>query len=429
MIPSMREAKIRLTVHVYSFIVYFFEKGVKMNWEELARELTQVNPAKIILLVIDGLGGLPIEGRTELERASHPNLDELARRGSCGLTDPIFPGITPGSGPSHLALFGYDPFKYQLGRGILEALGVGLEVGPKDLVARGNFATLKNGLISDRRAGRIPTEVNQALCLKIQKEISSLEGVEVTIVPGKEHRFVVRFRGEGLSDALSDADPQKEGQPPAPARALVPEAESTAAIVNSFINEVTARLKDEPVANTVLLRGFSRLPHIPSMKDLYKIKPLALANYPMYKGLARLLGMDVVEVGPAAEDLVTVLKKYFESYDFFYLHFKKTDSAGEDGQLEKKVAAIEEVDRIIPHLLALKPEVLAITSDHSTPVLMKAHSWHPNPLIILSPYLPADNLPAFTERNCAQGSLGRLPAMAIMPLLLAASGKLKKYGA
>jgi len=400
-----------------------------MNWEELARELTQVNPAKIVLLVIDGLGGLPIEGRTELERASHPNLDELARRGSCGLTDPVFPGITPGSGPAHLALFGYDPFKYQLGRGILEALGVGLEVGPKDLVARGNFATLKNGLIVDRRAGRIPTELNQALCLKIQKEVSSIQGAEVTIVPGKEHRFVVRFRGEGLSDALSDADPQKEGLPPVPARALVPEAERTAALVNNFINEVTARLKDEPAASTVLLRGFSKLPHIPSMKELYKIKPLALANYPMYKGLARLLGMEVVDVGPAAEDLVAALKKNFESYDFFYLHFKKSDSAGEDGNLEKKVAAIEEVDRIIPQLLALKPDVVGVTSDHSTPVLMKAHSWHPNPLVILASPLPADNLPAFSERNCAQGSLGRIPAMAVMPLLLAAAGKLKKYGA
>lgn len=400
-----------------------------MNWEELARELTQVNQAKIVLLVIDGLGGLPIEGKTELERARHPHLDQLAKQGCCGLTDPLFPGITPGSGPAHLALFGYDPLKYQLGRGILEALGVGLEVGLKDLVTRGNFATLKNGLITDRRAGRIATEVNQILCQKIQEKFKFINGIELVIAPGKEHRFVVRFRGEGLSDALSDADPQKEGQPPVPTKPLRPEAEGTASIVNAFINEVTNFLQDEPVANTILLRGFSKLPAIPSMTELYKVKPLACANYPMYKGLARLLGMEVENVGPSAGDLINALEKHYAFYDFIYLHFKKTDSAGEDGNLEKKVAAIEEIDAVIPRLLALKPDVFCITSDHSTPVLLKAHSWHPNPLLILSSNLPADNLPAFNERNCGQGSLGRLPATAVMPLLLAASGKLKKYGA
>lgn len=400
-----------------------------MNWEELAPQLTQVTPAKIVLLVIDGLGGLPIEGQTELERARHPHLDQLARQGCCGLTDPVFPGITPGSGPAHLALFGYDPLKYQLGRGILEALGVGLEVGPNDLVARGNFATLKNGLIVDRRAGRIATEVNQVLCQKIQEKFRTISGIEIVIVPGKEHRFVVRFRGDGLDDALSDADPQKENRPPVPSKALQPEAERAAAIVNNFVKEVTNFLQEEPVANTILLRGFSKLPAIPSMTDLYKIKPLAIANYPMYKGLAKLLGMEVENVGPSAEDLAVALEKNFAAYDFFYLHFKKTDSAGEDGNLEKKVAAIEEIDAVIPRLLALKPDVFCVTSDHSTPVLLKAHSWHPNPLIILSSNLPADNLPAFNEKNCAQGSLGRLPAMAVMPLLLAASGKLKKYGA
>ncbi|MCX7974742.1 MAG: 2,3-bisphosphoglycerate-independent phosphoglycerate mutase [Candidatus Aminicenantes bacterium] len=400
-----------------------------MNWEELAKELSQVNPAKIVLLVIDGLGGLPVDGQTELERANHPNLNQLAWHGSCGLTDPVFPGITPGSGPAHLALFGYDPLKYQLGRGILEALGVGLEVGPNDLVARGNFATLKNGLIVDRRAGRIATEINQTLCQKIQEKIKIIDGVEITLVAGREHRFVVRFRGENLHEALSDADPQKEGQPQVEAKPLTPEAERSASIVNNFIYQVTVFLKDEPVANTILLRGFSKLPAIPSMSELYKIRPLALANYPMYKGLAKLLGMEVESVGPSAEDLATSLEKNFMFFDFFYLHFKKTDSAGEDGKVDKKVAAIEEIDAIIPRLLALKPDVLCVTSDHSTPALLKAHSWHPNPLIILSSSLPADNLPAFTERNCAQGSLGRLPAKAVMPLLLAAAGKLKKYGA
>jgi 2,3-bisphosphoglycerate-independent phosphoglycerate mutase len=400
-----------------------------MNWEELAKELTQVNNAKIVLLVIDGLGGLPIDGRTELERARHPYLDQLARMASCGLTDPVYPGITPGSGPSHLALFGYDPIKYQLGRGILEALGVGMEVGPKDLVARGNFATLRDGRIIDRRAGRISTAVNQTLCAYLQQNLSSIEGTEISLVAGKEHRFVVRFRGEELSDALSDADPQKEGQPPAPALALSPEAERTARLVNAFISEATKLLQAEPVANTLLLRGFSKFPAIPSMRELYKLKPLAIANYPMYKGLARLLGMKVVDVGPSASELVTALEANYSNSDFFYLHFKKTDAAGEDGHVEAKVAAIEEVDAIIPALLQLKPEVLAVTSDHSTPARLKAHSWHPNPLLIAASTMPSDELPAFTERECSRGSLGRLPSLAVMPLLLASAGKLKKYGA
>ncbi len=400
-----------------------------MNWEILAKELTQVNEKKIVLLVIDGLGGLPVEGRTELEIAQHPHLDYLAKIGSCGLTDPVFPGITPGSGPAHLALFGYDPVKYQLGRGILEALGVGMEVGPDDLVARGNFATWRDGLIVDRRAGRIPTEVNQALCQELQAKITKIDGTEISLVPGKEHRFVVRFRGQSLDDHLSDADPQKEGHPPAPARPLLPEAEKTATIVNAFINQATAILSQQPVANTVLLRGFSKFPAIPSMSELYRLRPLAIANYPMYKGLARLLGMEVESVGPSASELAVSLAKNFAGYDFFYLHFKKTDAAGEDGNLKAKVEAIEEVDAIIPQILELQPDVLAITSDHSTPAFLKSHSWHPNPLLIVAATMPGDSLSRFTERQCSLGSLGRLPSLAVMPLLLACAGKLKKYGA
>lgn len=400
-----------------------------MEWESLAKELAQINNSKIVLLVVDGLGGLPQEGKTELERASHPNLDILASQGSCGLTDPVFPGITPGSGPAHLALFGYDPFKYQLGRGILEALGVGIEVGPTDLVARGNFATLRNGLIVDRRAGRISTQTNQALCQKIQARLKFINGAEVTLTPGKEHRFVVRFRGDGLADALSDADPQKEGLPPLFTRPFSPEAEKASNVVNAFLNEVTRLLRDEPTANTVLLRGFSRFPSLPKVQELYKLRPLAIASYPMYQGLARLLGMDVEAVGPAASELAVSLKKRWADYDFFYLHFKKTDAAGEDGRFEAKVAAIEELDAAIPSILDLKPDVFCVTSDHSTPSLLKAHSWHPNPVVILSKAMPADGLESFTERHCSHGSLGRLPSLAVMPLLLASAGRLKKYGA
>lgn len=401
-----------------------------MNWEDLARELAQPTDSKIVLLVMDGLGGLPVNGRTELEAARKPNLDETARRGVCGLTDPVLLGITPGSGPAHLALFGYDPLRYQLGRGILEAMGSGVEVGREDVVARGNFATFRDGLVVDRRAGRISTEENQKLCELINKKIPEINGIRVSLFPGKEHRFVLRISGPGLSDALTDADPQKEGKPAVPARAMAPEAEFTAGIINSLLEELKKVLAAEPKANYALLRGFSKFPsNLPSMSELYQIKPAAIANYPMYRGLTRLLGMEVLEVGPGTEDIFNVLEKNYDRYNFFYLHYKKTDSAGEDGRYEDKVKAIEDIDRFIPRLWQLKPDVLVITSDHSTPSVLKSHSWHPNPFVLVSDRAPADEVSRFSERNCAQGSLGRFPSLQAMPLMLACALKLKKYGA
>ncbi len=399
-------------------------------WEEIARELTQPTDSKIILLVMDGLGGLPVNGKTELETASRPNLDETARRGVCGLTDPVYPGITPGSGPAHLALFGYDPLRYQLGRGILEAMGSGVEVGREDLVARGNFATLRDGIVVDRRAGRISTEENQKLCEFINRELREISGIKVSLYPGKEHRFVLKLSGPGLSDALTDADPQKEGKPPVPAKPLSPEAEFTSEVVNKFLEELKELLASQPKANFALIRGFSRFPsNLPSMGDLYKIKPAAIASYPMYRGLTRLLGMEVLEVGPETEDIFNVLEKNYERFNFFYLHYKKTDSAGEDGRFEDKVKAIEEIDRFIPRLWQLKPDVLVITSDHSTPSVLKSHSWHPNPFVLVSDRAPADEVTRFTEKDCARGSLGRFPSLQAMPLMLACALKLKKFGA
>ncbi|MGB4704200.1 MAG: 2,3-bisphosphoglycerate-independent phosphoglycerate mutase [Candidatus Saccharicenans sp.] len=401
-----------------------------MMWEELARELTQPTDSKIILLVMDGLGGLPVNGKTELETASRPNLDETARRGVCGLTDPVYPGITPGSGPAHLALFGYDPLRYQLGRGILEAMGSGVEVGREDLVARGNFATLRDGIVVDRRAGRISTEENQRLCEFINRELREISGIKVSLYPGKEHRFVLKLSGPGLSDALTDADPQKEGNPPVPAKPLSPEAEFTSEVVNKFLEELKKLLASQPKANFALLRGFSRFPsNLPLMGDLYKIKPAAIASYPMYRGLTRLLGMEVLEVGPETEDIFNVLEKNYERFNFFYLHYKKTDSAGEGGRFEDKVKAIEEIDRFIPRLWQLKPDVLVITSDHSTPSVLKSHSWHPNPFVLVSDRAPADEVTRFTEKYCARGSLGRFPSLQAMPLMLACALKLKKFGA
>jgi 2,3-bisphosphoglycerate-independent phosphoglycerate mutase len=400
-----------------------------MDWETLARGLSISTPSKIVLLVLDGLGDLPVEGKTALEKAQTPNLDRLAAKGACGLTDPVFRGITPGSGPSHLALFGYDPLRYQLGRGILEALGSGVEVGPTDLVARGNYATLKDGLVVDRRAGRIPTSENEKLCRRVNSALQTPPGFQVALFPGKEHRFVVRFSSEGLSDALSDADPQKDHKPRAYAKPLSAEAKNTADIVNRFLDDVTGILSDLSVANTVLLRGFSKFPALPGLAELYKLRPAAIANYPMYKGLAKLLGMDVLEVGAETSDLFDALEAGYKAYDFFYVHYKKTDAAGEDGNFPAKVKAIEEVDTFLPRIEALGPDVLAVTADHSTPCLLKSHSWHPNPFLLVAKSALPDDVTEFSERACSRGFLGRFPALQAMPLLLAHAGKLQKYGA
>jgi len=400
-----------------------------MNWEDMARELSVQTDSKIVLLVIDGLGGAPVQGKTELEAAQTRNLDRLALRGSCGVTDPVFMGITPGSGPAHLAIFGYDPLRYRLGRGILEALGSDVEVREGDLVARGNFATLKDGLIVDRRAGRISTSECERLCRVLNEALSGQGEPQISLFPGKEHRFVARFRSAGLSDALTDADPQKDHKPPAPTRALAPGASKAAAVVNRFMEDAVRILKNEPAANAVLLRGFSLQPTIPSMPDLYKLRPAAIANYPMYKGLARLIGMKAYDVGPETKDLFDTLEAHYAAHDFFYIHFKKTDAAGEDGHFEAKVRAIEEIDSFIPRLEALKPDVLVVTSDHSTPSLLRSHSWHPNPFLLVSPTAPPDQVGVFTERECAQGLLGRFRSLYAMPLMLAHALKLQKFGA
>jgi len=400
-----------------------------MNWEDLAKELSIQTDSKIVLLVIDGLGGVPIQGKTELEAANIRHLDRLTLNACCGVTDPVLMGITPGSGPAHLALFGYDPLRYELGRGILEALGSDVEVREGDLVARGNFATLKAGLITDRRAGRIPTSECERLCALLNQALSGQKDPEIALFAGKEHRFVVRFRASGLSDALTDADPQKDHKPPTPTTPLAPAAAKAAGIVNRFIEDATKILKDERMANTTLLRGFSVQPSIPRMQELYKLRPAAIANYPMYKGLACLLGMKAYKVGAQTSDLFDTLEAHYLEHDFFYVHYKKTDAAGEDGNFEAKVRAIEEIDAFIPRLESLKPDVLVITSDHSTPSLLKGHSWHPNPFLLVSPTALPDATGVFTERECAQGLLGRFRALYAMSLMLAHAGKLKKYGA
>ena len=402
--------------------------------QELIKPLIQKNESKIVMIVLDGVGGLPnASGRTELETADTPNLDALARGSACGLHIPVAYGITPGSGPGHLGIFGYDPIKCQIGRGILEALGLGMEVRKTDVAVRCNYATIKDGLITDRRAGRIPTEQSRKLTEKLQKEIKKIDDAELIFAPGMEHRFAVlmRFPDNLASDAdmINDTDPQREGKAPVPPAALSKNAGRVSKIAEKLISKVQAILKDEEKANFILTRGFSNMPHIPNFDEAFGLNALAIATYPMYRGLARLVGMDTPALEGSVEDEITFLKQQYNEYDFFFLHVKKVDSYGEDGNFEGKAARIEEFDKLLPQILQLKPDVLVITGDHSTPAIMKGHSWHPVPVLLKSPYVLGGISNAFSERECVKGELGIFPALNIMPLALAHAGRLKKFGA
>jgi len=401
-----------------------------MDSLELISGLAQPSSTKIVLLVIDGLGGLPHSrtGKTELETAKTPNLDKLAAAGVCGLIDPINPGITPGSTPGHLALFGYDPIKFNMGRGVVEAAGIDFDLKPGDIAARGNFCTVDDrGLITDRRAGRISTEKCAALCQLLSG--LTIDGVKLSVLPVREHRFVIVFRGKGLSPDVSDSDPQQAGLAPKAVTALNAKAELMAVVANKFVEQARAILAKHSPANMLLLRGFSQRPQLPTMSEIYKLKPAAIAAYPMYRGLAKLVGMQVLNTGMTIAEEMKTLKENFSSYDFFFLHMKKTDSAGEDGDFEGKVKLIEEVDKALPTLTGLKPEVIVVTGDHSTPAMLKGHSWHPLPIVLCSKWCRLDKVDEFSETACIPGGLGRFPSTQIMPLAMAHALKLAKFGA
>ena len=397
---------------------------------DLIRELATETPSKIVMLIMDGLGGLPDPetGRTELETASTPNLDALAKRSSCGLSDPVSPGITPGSGPGHLALFGYDPQRYLIGRGVLEAVGIDFPLGPDDVAARGNFCSVdESGVLTDRRAGRIPTEKCAELVSKLQG--MRLSGAEALVEPVQDYRFVLVLRGKGLSDALTETDPQREGLTPPPVRALAPEAGATAGLANDFIATAAQRLAAERPANMVMLRGFSKVPLLPSMAEIYRLRAAAVAVYPMYRGIAKLVGMEGLPTGRTLEEQIATLEANWDRFDFFFVHFKYTDSAGEDGDFARKAKVIEDVDRALPRISALGPDVLVVSGDHSTPAALKGHSWHPVPLLIHSRWCRLNPRASFSEEGCAAGALGRIPATEIMPIAMANALKLAKYGA
>lgn len=401
-----------------------------MDIHDLTRELQTPNDSKIVMVVADGLGGLPLApgGKTELETAQTPNLDALARRGVQGSSIPVVPGIAPGSGPGHLGLFGYDPLKYVIGRGALEATGIGFSLEAGDVAARGNFCTLgADGKITDRRAGRIASEESAPLAIKLREV--KIPGYEVFVEPVKEHRFVVVFRGPGLSGRIKDTDPQRVGATPLDPVPVDDASRKAAEIAKEFVRQATLLLAGQPKANGLTLRGFSDRPNLPSYQEVYGLRAAAIAVYPMYKGLARLVGMDVVGKAQTLDEQVDILQQEWSKYDFFFLHYKYTDSTGEDGNFAAKVARTEDLDKVMARIAALQPTVLIVTGDHSTPAYLKSHSWHWVPTLLVSDCCRFDNQTKFSESNAMRGGLGQFEAKYLMTLALANAGRLGKYGA
>jgi 2,3-bisphosphoglycerate-independent phosphoglycerate mutase len=398
---------------------------------DFIQQLVKPADSKIVLLVLDGLGGLPSgpNGLTELEVADTPNLDQLTKGGVCGLHVPVGPGITPGSGPGHLGLFGYDPTEYKVGRGVLAALGVEFDLQDGDVAARGNFCTVDDdGVVTDRRAGRISTDKNEELC-ELLRDIE-VEGAEIHIETVKEHRMLFVLRGEGLSGEINDTDPQETGKKPEAPKASSPEAEKTSRLVSQFLEQAARKLADHVPANMLLLRGFAQRPGWPTFEEAFGLRSAAIASYPMYRGVASLLGMDTL-AGPASlAEKFAIAGEHWNDYDFFFIHKKNIDSRGEDGDFNAKVKAIEEADAHIQQLLDLEPDVVIVTGDHSTPAQLKYHSWHPVPVVLWSEHCRADAVETFGERACLRGGLGaRFPAIDLMPLALANALRLEKFGA
>jgi 2,3-bisphosphoglycerate-independent phosphoglycerate mutase len=406
-----------------------------MKADDVYKSLLVSNDSKLALVVLDGLGDIATEKtafRTPLEAARTPNLDALAKRSAVGRMTPVAPGITPGSGPGHLGLFGYDPLEFEVGRGVIEALGLGIDLKHGDVAARANFCSLDaKGIVTDRRAGRIDTKVCEAQCALLAGKIKKIDDVDVIIKAGKGHRFVVVFRGKGLEGPLADTDPHREGLPIAPVKPLVKSAGAAKAakVAAEFYKQALPLLKDCKPANGFLLRGIAHQPKIPTFEERYGLKAAAIATYPMYKGLAQLVGMKKVEGPTTVQQEIEAAVDALKAYDFVFVHIKGTDMAGEDGNFDAKVKAIEEADAALPTLLAAKPAVIAITGDHSTPVPVKGHSWHPQPVMISSEIAGWDGQDRFTERTANQGSLGIFKAKYLIRFMQANAKRLEKFGA
>jgi len=401
------------------------------TYGDLISSLAKPNDKRICLLVMDGVGDCDNDGKgTALQIARTPNLDALAGKSALGLSMPVEIGVTPGSGPGHLGLFGYDPLIYKVGRGVLSALGIEFKLTPRDVAARLNFCTLdKSGNVTDRRAGRISDDENKRVLGKIRSSIKPPAGIEVMVETVAEHRALLVLRGDELDDDIAETDPQTVGAPPLSATRPPHDKSAAARAYEEIAEQVRQILADEPQANMILARGFAKFPSWPTFAERFKMDPAAVAGYPMYRGVARLVGMEVVSQPTTAEDICDEAAKALKEHTFVFAHFKYTDKTGEDGDLDGKIARIEEMDAAIGKLLAAKPDVLVITGDHSTPPSLKAHSWHPVPILMAAPHLRGGDGPTFDEVACRGGQIGTIPAKAIIPLAMAHAGKLEKFGA
>jgi len=406
-------------------------EAMKDDYGNLISSLAVANDKRIVLLVMDGVGDCDNAGTgTALQHANTPNMDALAARGACGLGVPVATGVTPGSGPGHLGLFGYDPLVYKVGRGVLSALGIGFEITPRDVAARLNFCTIDaEGNVTDRRAGRIGDDENKRLLAKVRQKLSPPAGVEVLLETVAEHRALMVLRGDDLDEDIGETDPQAVNVPPLAASRPPHDKSKTARIVEQIIAQVREILADEAKANMILARGFAKFPAWPTFAERYKLAPAAVAGYPMYRGVARLVGIPVFAEPTAAADICAEAAKALAEHTFVFAHFKYTDKTGEDGDLAGKIARIEEMDAALPSLLAAKPDVLVITADHSTPPSLKAHSWHPVPVLLAGPYIRGGHRGGFDEVACRGGEIGTITLKELLPLAMAHAGKLEKFGA
>ncbi len=398
---------------------------------------------KIVFIVFDGLADRPIKelgNKTPLEVANKPNLDELAKRGVNGLLDIISPGKRIGSDVAHLSILGYDPYKYYTGRGPLEASGIGLELDSNDVAFRANFATVSEDFtVIDRRAGRIKEGTKE-----LEKAINEIDiGVDFIFKASVAHRGALVLKGKGLSDKVSDTDPHEVGVKVMEAKPLenTKEAKRTAEIINEFTKKVHEVLNNHrvnverakrglPKANIVLLRGAGRTPKLEPFEKRYGIKGACIAKTAIIKGIARLLGMEVID---SKEDFLERGKQIFEALnrnDFVLLNIKEPDEAGHDGNYEKKIKIIEEADKMIGMFLDYVEEnYLVVLSDHTTPVSFRDHTGDEVPVLIAGPEVRSDDVTTFSERSVYKGYLNRIRALDLMTYMLNLTNRLEKYGA
>ncbi|MFB6490483.1 MAG: 2,3-bisphosphoglycerate-independent phosphoglycerate mutase [Thermoproteus sp. AZ2] len=407
----------------------------------------------VLWILFDGGGDRPRNGVTPFFIALKPVIDRLASLGSCGIMDPISPGVRPGSDTSHLALFGYDPYRYYTGRGAFEALGAGVELRPGDVAFRTNLATIDaKGIVVDRRAGRYvaPEEAREveAIMAKIGEEVERRFGVSVVYKSTVEHRGVLVLRGP-VSHKVSDTDPHKVGEPLAPAKPLDggKEAQTTAEVVNEITRlfveyskglEANKRRseRNEPLINAILIRGGGYMPAIEPLAQRYRVRAAAIAGVALIRGVAKSVGMDVY----AAEGLGGTKFDKFEAavrlaidlmkrYDLVFLHVKGTDSASHDGDFKGKVSVVERLDEALrPYAEILEENYVVVTSDHATPVAVMEHTGEPVPIMLYGPDVVRDDVTRFSELTCWRGALGRIRGIDVMPTLASYLGVSEKFG-